>query len=137
MKRQIKSPKVYLRDSGILHSLLDVPSIDALFAHPKLGASWEGFVIEQICCAAPRSRAYFWATHTGAELDLLLLHKGRRMGFECKVADSPKATKSMHIALQDLSLDEILVISPRAGTYPLAPKITACGLGEAIALLRG
>lgn len=135
MKRQVKSPKVYLRDSGILHSLLDIPRLDALFAHPKLGASWEGFVIEQICCAAPRSQAYFWATHTGAEVDLLLLHQGRRIGFECKVADAPKATKSMHIALQDLSLDEIFVISPRPGTYPLAPRISACGLGEAVGAL--
>jgi hypothetical protein len=83
MKRQVKSPKVYLRDSGILHSLLNIPSLDALFAHPKPGASWESFVIEQICCAAPRSQAFFWATHTGAEVDLLLFHKGRRIGFEC------------------------------------------------------
>jgi len=135
MKRQVKSPKVYLRDSGILHSLLGIPSLDALFSHPKLGASWEGFVIEQICCAAPRSQAYFWATHTGAEMDLLLLHEGRRIGFECKVADAPKATKSMHIAIKDLSLDEVFVVSPRPGTYPLAPKITACGLAAALAAL--
>jgi len=135
MKRQVKSAKVYLRDSGILHSLLGIPSLDALFSHPKLGASWEGFVIEQICCAAPRSQAFFWATHTGAEMDLLLLHNGRRIGFESKVADAPKTTKSMHIAMEDLSLDEVFVVVPRSGTYPLARKITACGLAEAIATL--
>jgi len=136
MKRQVKSPKVYLRDSGILHSLLDIPNLDSLFSHPKLGASWEGFVIEEICRTIPRSQAFFWATHTGAEVDLLLLHQGRRIGFECKVADAPRVTKSMRIALNDLSLDELFVVVPRPGLYPLAPKITACGIGEAVAALR-
>ena len=119
-----------------MHSLLDIPSLDSLFSHPKLGASWEGFVIEEICSTVPRSKAFFWATHTGAEIDLLLLHQGRRIGFECKVADAPRVTKSMHIASNDLSLDELFVVVPRPGLYPLAPKITACGIGEALAALR-
>ena len=136
MKRQVKFPKVYLRDSGILHAMLGIPSLDALFSHPKLGASWEGFVIEQICRTVPRSQAFFWATHTGADVDLLLLQQGRRIGFECKVMDTPKATKSMHMALNDLSLDELLVVVPRSGEYPISQKIRVCGVGEAVAALR-
>jgi len=128
MKRQVKAPKVYLRDTGILHSLLDVPSMDALFAHPKFGASWEGFAIEQICGAATRSQAFYWATHAGAELDLLLFHNGKRLGFECKVADAPRVTKSMHVAIADLRLDHLYVITPREAEFPLTEKITASGL---------
>lgn len=128
MKRQVKAPRVYLRDTGILHSLLDVPSMDALFAHPKFGASWEGFAIEQICGAATRSQAFYWATHAGAELDLLLFHNGKRLGFECKVADAPRVTKSMHVAIADLRLDHLYVITPREAEFPLTEKITASGL---------
>jgi len=122
-KRQVKSPKVYVRDSGLLHTLLAVQTPAALDGHPKIGASWEGFVIEQILAIWGPQDAYFWATHGGAELDLLLLRDGKRLGFEIKYADAPMLTKSMRIALDDLHLDRLLVIHPGESAYPLAPRV--------------
>jgi uncharacterized protein len=122
-KRQVKAPKVYLRDSGILHSLLQVESAAALQMHPKLGASWEGFVLEQVLHHARPTQAYFWATHQGAELDLLMFKHGRRVGVEIKRADAPQLTPSMRIALADLKLDRLLVIYPGHKAYPLAPAV--------------
>jgi uncharacterized protein len=118
-KRQVKSPKVYVRDSGLLHALLDVASIAALEGHPKLGASWEGFVLEQAIAAAGERNAYYWATQSGAELDLLLLERGRRIGVEVKYADAPSLTKSMHVARADLGLDRLLVAYPGEVRYAL------------------
>src|SRR5690606_26802869 len=94
-KRQVKAPKIYIRDSGICHSLLGLESMDALEAHPKIGASWEGFALEQILAVTGDTNAYFWATHSGAELDLLLLHRGQRLGFEFKYSERPSTSKSM------------------------------------------
>src|ERR1035437_696563 len=111
-KRVVKSPKVYVRDSGLLHSLLGIPDFPALQGHPKLGASWEGFVIEQILSWAGERNAYFWATHSRAELDLLVMAKGKRWGFEVKYRDAPTITKSMRIAMQDLKLERLWVVYP-------------------------
>ncbi len=122
-KRETKSPKIYVRDSGLLHALLGIPSFAALEAHPKLGASWEGFVIEQILGRIGERNTYFWATHSGAELDLLTFAGGRRIGFEVKYADAPKLTKSMRIALADLKLDRLFVVYPGATGYRLATKV--------------
>lgn len=124
-KRQLKSPKVFVRDTGLLHSLLGLPDRTTLLGHPKLGASWEGFVIEQLLTIMPTRDAYFWGTHSGAELDLLILHRGRRFGFECKHADAPATTKSMHIAIADLGLDHLWVLYPGKDRYTLDQKITA------------
>lgn len=122
-KRQVKAPKVYVRDSGILHALLQLNSTEAVMAHPKSGASWEGFVLEQVLHHARPTEAYFWATHQGAELDLLLFKHRRRVGVEIKRADAPKLTPSMRIALTDLKLDRLLVIYPGNKPYRLAPKV--------------
>jgi predicted AAA+ superfamily ATPase len=122
-KRQVKAPKVYVRDSGILHALLQLDSRDALLRHPKLGASWEGFVIEQALYHARPAEAYFWATHQGAELDLLMFKRGRRVGIEVKHADAPKLTPSMRVAMADLKLDELLVVYPGDKPYTLADRV--------------
>lgn len=131
-KRQIKSPKVIFRDSGILHTLLGIDNHHELTAHPKLGASWEGFAIEQTIRlqGADPQDCYFWGTHGGAELDLLLMHKGKRLGFECKYQDAPKLTKSMRIAIDDLQLDHLTVIYPGTKAYQLAENIDVRGLRE-------
>lgn len=129
-KRQVKSPKIYFRDSGILHYLLDMESDTLLQRHPKMGASWEGFALEEIirCQHVETENCYFWATHNQAELDLLIFHKGKRLGFEFKYTDAPKLTKSMQIACEDLQLDELKVIYPGSRDYPLAEKVTVVSL---------
>lgn len=127
-KRQVKSPKVYLRDSGLLHVLLNIPNARSLEAHPKLGASWEGFVLEQILARVGPRHAYFWATQSGAELDLFLLHRGKRIGIEIKYADAPRLTKSMAIAMADLSLDRLYAVYPGTGRYEIARRAEALGL---------
>ena len=133
-KRQVKSPKVYLRDSGLLHSLLNLPNWDSLLAHPGVGASWEGFVLEQIIQTLRLRQTYFWATHSGAELDLLFFHNGRSYGIEIKFQEAPKVTKSMRIALSTLNLEHLWVIYPGTHTYPADDKITVLPLSD-IALL--
>lgn len=114
-KRQVKSPKVYIRDAGILHALLDLDSSAAVEGHPKAGASWEGFCIETILGRTGDRNAFFWGTQGNAELDLLIFHKGRRLGFEIKFADAPGMTKSMRIAHEDLKLDRLFVVRPGQG----------------------
>jgi predicted AAA+ superfamily ATPase len=136
-KRQVKSPKIYVRDSGLAHSLLGIADRKALLGHPKLGASWEGFALEEVLAAQPVRDAYFWATYGGAELDLLVFHRGRRLGYEFKYSDAPTASKSMHVALADLKLDRLWVIYPGVRRYSLGEKIEAIGLVEAAAQLAG
>jgi uncharacterized protein len=127
-KRQLKSPKVYVRDSGVLHALLDLTHHDQLRGHPKAGASWEGFVIEQILAISRVPEAYFWATHQGAELDLMIVQGGKRYGFEMKLSDAPTVTKSMRIALADLRLSRLFVVYPGAKSYPLDDDIEALAI---------
>ena len=134
-KRQVKAPKVYIRDSGILHALLNIPDAVALESHPKLGASWEGFAIEQILSITGDREAYFWATHGGAELDLLVFHAGRRLGFEFKYSEKPSTSKSMHIAASDLGLDHLYVVHPGKHSFPLTETITASTLADLLDLL--
>ena len=122
-KRQVKSPKVYVRDSGMLHALLNLQGRDAVLAHPKAGASWEGFLLEQTLHHAQPSEAYFWATHQGAELDLLMFKHGRRVGVEFKLSDAPRLTPSMRIALTDLKLDRLLVVYPGKKPYTLGQNV--------------
>lgn len=122
-KRQVKSPKIYLRDTGLMHYLLGIRSEQELAIHPRNGASWEGYVIEEIIKVVNPDETYFWATHSGAELDLLLIKNGKRIGVECKRMDSPRVTPSMRTALKDLDLSKLLVIYPGQHPYLLADKI--------------
>jgi predicted AAA+ superfamily ATPase len=124
-KRQVKSPKVYVRDSGLLHRLLGIDTPKALMTHPKVGASWEGFVIEQVLASEPHDEAFFWGTHQGAEIDLVLSRGGRLLGVECKRADAPGMTKSIGVALTDLDLDRVAVVYPGERRYPLAERVEA------------
>ena len=122
-KRQVKSPKVYVRDSGLLHALFNLDTLDAVLAHPKSGASWEGFLLEEVLKAAKPDQAFFWATHQGAELDLMMLKGNRRVGVEFKRADAPALTPSMRIAMADLKLDALFVLYPGPKRYTLAQGI--------------
>ncbi|HQZ71168.1 MAG TPA: ATP-binding protein [Anaerolineae bacterium] len=135
-KRQVRSPKVYIRDSGVLHALLGIADAVGLQSHPKRGASWEGYCLEQILSVCGDRAAYFWGTHSGAELDLLLFHAGRRLGFEFKFSEQPGITKSMRIAQQDLSLDHLYVIHPGEHDYHLDESITAITLPHLVHALR-
>lgn len=127
-KRQVKSPKVYIRDPGILHRLLGVDSLKGLLDHPKVGFSWEGFVIEQVLMTEPHDEAFFWATHQGAEMDLVLRRGGELFGVECKRADAPRLTSSVSIALADLGLSRVAVVYPGVKRYPLAERVEAVPL---------
>jgi predicted AAA+ superfamily ATPase len=131
-KRQVKAPKVFVRDSGLLHTLLGVSSQRDLELHPKVGASWEGYAVEEILKAAQPDEAYHWSTHQGAELDLLLFKGGRRVGVECKRQDAPRLTPSMGIAVQDLKLDRLIVAYPGSRRYTLAERIDVIPLGELV-----
>ena len=135
-KRQIKAPKIYLRDSGLLQTLLEVPSAEALTGHIKVGASFEGFAIEQVLSCLGTRNAYFWGTQGGAELDLLITHGGKRYGFEVKYADAPGTTRSMHTAIADLGLEHLWVIYPGTERYRLREKITALPIGHVPDLFR-
>lgn len=123
-KRQVKAPKIYFRDAGLLHYLLGIRSELDLLTHPKSWASWEGYAIEEVLKATAPDEAYFWATHSGAELDLLLIKNGRRIGVECKRVDAPRLTPSMRSAMQDLELDRLFVVYPGPLLYPIAENIT-------------
>ena len=132
-KRQVKSPKLYWRDSGLLHQLLGISTRDSLLSHPHCGASWEGFVMEALLRALSPDAAYFWATHTGAELDGLFIRDGFRLGIEIKRADAPRLTPSMRHALVDLKLDLLWVIYPGNIAYSLHERAQVLPLTQAIA----
>jgi predicted AAA+ superfamily ATPase len=131
-KRQVRSPKVYVRDSGLLHTLLGIGSRRDLEFHPKVGASWEGYALEEVLKAMRPDEAYFWATHQGAELDLLLFKRGRRIGVECKRMDAPRLTPSMRIALADLRLDRLLVAYPGPTRYKLTHNVEVVPLSQLV-----
>ncbi len=136
-KRQVRSPKVYLSDSGLLHHLLGLSSLDRLLDHPVVGASWEGFVLAEATRAmrAEPGEAYFWATHAGAELDLLVIQNGRRLGVEVKRTDAPVVTASMRAALETLRLDELVVVHAGRDSFPLADRVRALSLADMAACL--
>ncbi|HUO85335.1 MAG TPA: ATP-binding protein [Thermoanaerobaculia bacterium] len=127
-KRQVRAPKVYVRDSGLLHQLLGITNDRGLMSHPKLGASWEGFVIEQVLTTEPYDEAYFWATHQGAEIDLILRRGDRLLGVECKRTDAPRLTPSIRIALSDVGLEQVAVLYPGDKRYPIAEAVEAVPL---------
>jgi len=129
-KRQVKAPKVYVRDSGLLHSLLGIADRRDLENHPKVGASWEGYAVEEVIKALHPDETYYWATYNRAELDLLLFKNGQRIGVECKRADAPVLTPSMRIAMADLKLDHLYVVYPGEKAYTLGKKIEVVPLSR-------
>jgi len=136
-KRQVRAPKIYLRDSGLLHSLLNIPDQHTLFGHPKVGASWEGYAIEQALSALRPNEAYFWAAHGAAELDLLFFAKGKRYGIEVKFSEAPEVTRSMQIALQELGLEHQWVLYPGEQIYPVHERITVLPLANLFVIETG
>jgi predicted AAA+ superfamily ATPase len=129
-KRQVKAPKIYFRDSGLFHYLSGIHSYHDLLTHPKSGSSWEGYAVEEVIKSVSPDESYFWATHSGAEIDLFLLKNGRHLGVECKRLDAPRLTPSMRNAMEDLQLDHLAVIYPGDRIYPLADKVTAVPLSS-------
>lgn len=124
-KRQVKAPKIYIRDTGILHSLLGIRTKEELLSHPKYGLSWEGYVIEEVISSVQPEEVYYWGTHNGAEIDLVFIKDGGMYGVECKRADAPSLTPSMKIAVEDLQLERVAVIYPGSQRYSLARKVEA------------
>ena len=137
-KRVVKSPKIYIADPGLLHALLGIESPVDLLRHPKLGASWEGFLIAQIVRAldARPDQCYFWATHAGAELDLLVVKGGHRLGFEVKRTDAPSVTASMRTAMETLHLKRLDVVHAGGHSFPLARGIRAVAATDLLHALR-
>ncbi len=129
-KRQVKSSKVYIRDTGLLHTLLGIRTEKDLLLHPRSGASWEGFVVEEVIKTANPDEVFFWGTHSGAELDLLLIKNGLRIGVECKRVDAPRMTPSMRAAVTDLDLSRLLVIYPGDRAYPLGDTVQVVPLSS-------
>ncbi len=129
-KRQVKAPKIYIRDSGLFHSLLQISTLADLQGHPKIGASWEGFALEHVIHVLHTRDAYFWATHAGAELDLMVTIGGKRHGFEFKFTDAPGRKRSMHIAIEDLGLEHLWVVYPGDQKYTLDENISVIPLEE-------
>jgi predicted AAA+ superfamily ATPase len=131
-KRLVKSPKIYLRDSGVFHTLQGIQTMDELRSNPKIGASWEGFALEELIAFLGKrdNEVFFYASHSGTELDLYWEGNGKKWGAEFKFVDAPKLTKSMHQALVDLSLDHLWVVYPGEKSYPLSEKITVLPLQE-------
>jgi predicted AAA+ superfamily ATPase len=129
-KRVVKAPKVYLRDSGLLHALLGLERMEDTERHPQLGASWEGFALETLLSWRGDTDAFFWGTHGGAEVDLCWMTGARRIGVELKYTSRPAVTRSMRVALEDLRLDRLYVVHPGSGNYPLADRIAAVGLAD-------
>ena len=127
-KRQVKSPKIYLRDSGLLHRLLSLDHAEGVSGHPKVGCSWEGFAMEQVLRLNRNRDAYFWATQSGAELDLLLFEEGKRIGYEFKYSENPSVTRSMRIAIEDLNLETLKIICPGDVRAKPDEKIEVVGL---------
>ncbi len=129
-KRQVKTPKIYFRDSGIYHTLCNITDYDSLLHNPKMGASWEGFALEEVIRRhrADAEECFFWGIHGQAELDLLLMKGGNRIGDECKYKDAPRLTRSMAIALETLNLDHLTVVYPGKKQYRFAENITVMGL---------
>jgi predicted AAA+ superfamily ATPase len=127
-KRQVRAPKIYLRDSGLLHSLLNIPDLNSLYGHPKVGASWEGYVIEQVLQMIHPSEAFFWGIHSGAELDLLFFYHGKRYGIEVKFSEAPDITHSMKTALHDLDLSYLWVVYPGTQAYQVDERISVLSL---------
>ncbi|MBA4373911.1 MAG: hypothetical protein C0402_13765 [Thermodesulfovibrio sp.] len=136
-KRQVKAPKIYFRDTGLLHYLLGIRSGRDLLDHPKSGASWEGYVIEEVIKAMEPEESYYWATHNGAEIDLILVKNGRMLGVECKRMDAPRLTPSMQAALKDVKLEQIAVVYPGTKPYSLGERVAVVPIGSVADGIKG
>lgn len=136
-KRQVKSPKIYIRDSGLLHALLSIENFTDLTGNPKYGASWEGFAIEQVLSILNPRESYFWSSHGGAEIDLLVRSGGRFVGFEFTCADAPNITKSIEIAMEDLNLKKVFIIYPGGKSYSLSPAVEVTAFENVVKSLKG
>jgi uncharacterized protein len=136
-KRQVKAPKIYFRDTGLLHQLLGIRSEKELLSHPKCGASWEGYVIEETIKAIEPDEVYYWATHGGAEIDLVLIKNGRMLGVECKRMDAPQMTPSMRIAREELNLEQIAVVYPGKKRYAMGDGVAAVPLNAVVEGMKG
>jgi predicted AAA+ superfamily ATPase len=132
-KRQVRSPRIYFRDTGLLHALLGIDSMKSLLSNPRCGASWEGLVIEEILSRTPHQEAYWWSTQQGAEIDLVLFHRGKRYGVEVKRADAPGITPSMRSARETLGLARISVVTPSAKSYDLSKEVRVIAVGDLVA----
>ncbi len=137
-KRQVRSPKIYIGDSGVLHALLGLTTREQIVSHPKVGASWEGFIVQQIIhlLAARPAQCFHWSTHSGAQLDLLVIAGNRRYGFEVKRTEAPRRTPSMHSAVETLGLDRLDVVHAGPDRYALAPHIRALPAAQLVRELR-
>ena len=133
-KRQVKAPKVYLRDTGVLHALLGLGSDEALLSHPGAGASWEGFAIEEVLTALRPANAWFWGAHGGGEIDLLVLENVRRLGFEMKFSEAPDVSRSMYNIVDTLRLDQLFVVCPGTESYPVTERVSVLSLSDCPAL---
>jgi uncharacterized protein len=131
-KRQVKSPKIFFYDSGLFHQLMGIRSEHDLLTHPRCGTSWEGYALEETLRALDPDEAWFWATHNEAEIDLILVRKGRRYGVECKHADAPRLTPSIRVALNDLGLEHVWIVYPGEKRYSLAERVTAIPLADLV-----
>ncbi|MBN2842116.1 MAG: ATP-binding protein, partial [Sedimentisphaerales bacterium] len=135
-KRQVKSPKIYFRDTGLLHSLLSVPDYQTLLGHPQVGACWEGFALEQILRILKIEQGYFWSTYTEAEIDLFFIYKGQRIGVEFKFSESPAKTRSTAVAMQSLALDKLFIVYPGDDYWPVADNVVVSSLARVIGELK-
>lgn len=133
-KRQVKAPKVYLRDTGVLHFLLGLGDEEALLSHPRAGASWEGFAIGEVLAGLRPANAWFWGAHGGGEVDLLVLENGRRLGFEMKFSEAPDVSRSMYNVVEALRLDQLFVVCPGTASYPVTERIRALSVLDCPAL---
>ncbi len=127
-KRQVKAPRIFFRDSGLLHSLLMLPDHQTLNGHPKVGASWEGFALEQVLAVVDCPQAYFWSVHSGPELDLLLFINGKRYGIEFKYSERPAITRHLRSAIEVLGLEALWLVNPADAHYPVKENVSVCGL---------
>ena len=134
-KRLVKSPKVFIRDSGMLHALLGITTFRELEGHPSLGASWEGLVLDELMVRIPADQLFFWSTHAGAEIDFVWHRGGRLVGIEAKWNDAPKITKSMHVALADLRLQTLYIVYPGGVRYRLDDRIEVIPIAELASIL--
>ncbi len=135
-KRLIKSPKLYIRDTGLCHTLLGIRTLNDLMGHPVFGPSWEALCVETLCASFPGATASYYRTSNGAELDLVLEKGARRFVFECKASSAPQLTRGFHTALQDLQPEQAFVLCPIEESYPLGKGITACGPVKCVEMLR-
>jgi uncharacterized protein len=129
-KRQVKAPKIYLRDSGLLHGLFGLADIHGLLGYPRVGASWEGFALEQVMQVIGQPEAFFWATHSGAEIDLMFFRQGRKFGIEFKFSEAPKITRSAQTALETLNLEHLWIVYPGEHQYPFSDRISVLPLKD-------